>query len=101
MAKQLINPKVGSLVYKPYEPNNPGKVKKVLNPNTSLTNPNIILPSGHLISIKTQLPVEVAWFNGGITIEASEHLHDFDALIAEHQKKLNTHTSKLPQLALL
>ena len=97
MAKKVTSPKVGKFVYRPYGAQNPGKIKKILPKGTPLTKGT--LDYGTIkIPIRSNSPVEVAWIDGTTTIEDAEHLSDFDALIADHQKKLNTHTSKLPAL---
>lgn len=84
MAQKINAPKVDMYVYMPYGANKPGKIKKILAGN------------------KSQFcQVEVAWVDGSITTEEAYHLSDFNALIADHQKKLNTHTSKLPILQAL
>lgn len=108
MAKHVSNPIVGMYVYRPYEAQNPGKIKQLLPPNTPLTNPSIVLGTGAFggpnISIPNMVvgvPVEVAWYDGTTSVEDSHILNDFDALIADHKKKLGTHTSKLKKLGAL
>lgn len=101
MAMKIITPHVGMYVYVPYGATNPGKIKQLLPQNTPLTNPNTLNFGSAFGSVSigtTGTPVEVAWHSGKVTIEDSFHLSDFNALIADHQKKLNTHTSKIPRL---
>ena len=73
--------KAGDYVYEPYLPNNPGKVLSVKH-------------TANAIGFKFY-EVEVKWLNGGTTKCEDFTLKDFNKLIADHRKKLNTHTSKL------
>lgn len=102
MAKKVNNPTVGLYVYRPYQAQNPGKIKKILPKGTQLTSNSINLGGGINVPLPPMgKPVEVAWLDGTTTIEDSFHLSDFDALIKDHKKKLNTHTSKLKALGSL
>jgi len=83
MAKKLQNPKVGDYVYKPFAPSMAGKII------------GCVKLAG---AFPGDCSVTVKWLNGTVTTETSWHLQDFNGLIAEHQKRLATHTKTLERL---
>jgi hypothetical protein len=78
---------IGKNVYLPFKPNIPGKIISVSVENNQ--------------HIGQMLVAEVKFINDSIYKHEVWHLNDFDALIADHQKKLKTHTDKLAILASL
>jgi len=78
---------VGDYVYEAYLPQTPGVVKDIKK----------VLIKGTLEDYE----VTVHFVNGTTKVVTDLILRDFNQLIADHQKKLNTHTSKLPLLAKL
>ena len=97
--KQKYN--VGDFVYEPYSPQRPGKVMRIVGAGSTTididggvgTIPPLVLSSNDY--------VEVKFLNGKTKQISMMHLADFNALIADHQKKLQTHQSKLSKLAAL
>ena len=78
---------VGSLVYRPYKPQSPGKVIEVLGEFE-------ILDGKYRIR-----KVQVRWLKGGKeTDEDTGSLNSFDELIEDHQKKLNNHLATKKKL---
>jgi len=73
--------KAGSFVYMPYLPQNPGKIISLNTPDKY-----------------GNRSVNVKWLDGKTSQHKAYNLKSFDALIADHKKKLKTHTSKLPAL---
>jgi hypothetical protein len=83
MAKTAYLPRVGQRVYKCYRPTNPGVIREVIPQETIQT------PAGQT---HTPTPhVRVFWLDGTVTTGSSLGLMDFDALIDDHHKKLDTH----------
>lgn len=78
MARTLfgLNNLVGRRVYKPYAPTQAGIIRSEE-------------PSGTLT---------VKWLDGTTEIVSKRGLNDFDSLIEDHKKKLNTHLRTLAKL---
>ncbi len=74
---------VGDYVYRAFQPQKPGKVARIAQER----------PYFNLVEIK--------WISGETTVTDEGGLRDFNGLIADHEKKLQTHKSKLPKLGLL
>ena len=83
MANRLNSNKelMGAFVYQPFLPNNPGVVIKVEDSGR---------PDTKLLTVK--------WLNGLVSQHADHRLNDFQGLIDDHRKKLNTHENKLQLL---
>ena len=56
------------------------------------------LKAGTIIEVYLYGSVRILWVSGETTLEWTLELRDFDALIADHQKKLNTHLQTLKKL---
>ncbi len=98
MATHKQKYQVGDYVYEPYAPQNLGKVMKLVGAGiTKIDIGGSISP----LVYRSNDYVEIKFLNGKIKQISMSHLADFNALIADHQKKLQTHTSKLPILAKL
>ncbi len=82
MAYTINNPKVGQYVYKGFRPLNPGIIRTIDGKDFG----------GHFDCVHVQ------WLSGLITAETTNGLNDFDALIADHRKKLNTHEANHQRL---
>jgi hypothetical protein len=76
-------PKVWQTVYKHGTPQKPGVIMSVDSKKSK------------------DFMVHVKWLDGSITSEFTCGLKDFGALIADHQKKLNTHQHNLRKLKAL
>ena len=81
-----FNPAVGQLVYKSFSPAQAGKIVEVIGKEWYL--------DAH--QNRQEFPsfwlVKVRWIKDGIITEISTRgLEDFEGLIMNHQRKLNTH----------
>jgi hypothetical protein len=76
----------GTRVYQAYAPQRAGVVLEDLGPAG---------PCGYFRHLR------IRWLGGETTHHSSGHLNDFDALIADHQKKLATHLKTLEKLKAL
>jgi hypothetical protein len=85
MAIVVNEPRVGQRVYKHARPQVAGVIKKVLG----------------LRDHATTWRVRVKWLNGSEEELDSWNLKDFDALIADHEKKLQTHLATKKKLEAL
>lgn len=85
-----MRPEIGDFVYKAFRPQTPGKAIEIIEGPTHVAGTGKIWKEADRVRIK--------WINGEITIENSLFLKDFRALIADHEKKLATHRSKLAKL---
>lgn len=86
MANPIWNPFIGQLVYRPFKPQNPGKIIEIEEGAKSI-NPSM-----------KEVKVKVKWIKGEISSWYSYNLNDFDELIKEHEKKLNTHKNAKQKL---
>ena len=73
------NPKVGQRVYQAYSPQRAGVITAILPP---LDKPVFAVSFPN---------VEVTWLDGSKTTQNTVGLRDFDSLITDHVKKLDTH----------
>lgn len=80
--------KVGDFVYQPYSPQKAGKVIKTEIKSKRFPNGNS----------EDYLYVTVKFLDGTVKELWELHLNDFNQLIADHEKKLQTHRSKLVKL---
>ena len=76
------NPKVGDYVYRHCKPQQPGVIRTVDGKDFH----------------RYFIMVHVQWLDGQITPETTSGLKDFNALIADHEKKLATHKKTLAKL---
>ncbi len=81
---------VGDYVYKPYTPQTPGKITAIQRK----------VCAGHQGGYVEYLAT-VKWLNSTTSVVNCLHLSSFTRLIKDHEKKLKTHTTKLPLLAKL
>lgn len=71
---------IGRRVYKIYRPSIAGVVREVTSRG----------------AFENQ--IKVAWIDGSTSVESEFDLKDFDALIADHEKKLATHRATLEKI---
>ena len=83
--------KAGDFVYKAYQPQTPGKVIRVMDGEMKHD-----MATGK--TWKTPDRAEVKWINGKTEIVSVLSLQNFRQLIADHEKKQETHKSKLTRL---
>jgi hypothetical protein len=81
-----MQPEVGDFVYKAYTPQSAGKVIRIIEGQMRTT------------TFKEPPGAEIKWINGTTTIENVLSLRDFRSLIADHEKKLETHKKTLSKL---
>lgn len=95
MATPIDIVKVGDIVYKAFEPRNPGVVIEAKQ--REIEHVGFLSPRKDLLN-----SVKIKWSNGKITDEAYygyiSPFNDFKALIEETERKLNSHRSKLKKL---
>lgn len=92
MAKRANKAYVGMRVYAPFAPQRAGIV-------THVGDEIIIKWAGKPNYHTGNHYITVRWLTGESTENMSDsHVNDFDALIADHQKKLATHTVTLDRL---
>lgn len=90
MAKTLCDAvEVGKRVYRPYSPAQAGVIMKVYDRSTE----SYLYTPPPLVWVK--------WVDGSEGMISSLGLNDFDALIEDHQKKLNMHLATLTKLEAL
>ena len=87
--------KVGDVVYKPYLPQNPGKVIEVFDPPVRLPDPVGRWKGDPPIR---SYEVKVRWLDKTETYEQWPQLNNFLTLIEVHQRRLRKHTGKLLEL---
>ena len=86
-----IQYEVGDFVYRAFKPQTPGKVVAVIDGGTK-SNP----ATGKTWKVPNR--AEVKWLNGKVEMVDMLVLQSFYKLIADHEKKLETHKSKLLKL---
>jgi hypothetical protein len=94
----LYDYKVGDYVYEPYRPQKPAKVIANLGDAFVFNGKRSFLNESWNSAGVTSL-LEIKFLNGTTKKCLSIYLLSFKALIADHEKKLNTHKSKLKDLA--
>jgi hypothetical protein len=86
----FMQPEVGDFVYKAYTPQTAGKVIRIIEGQMrTALNGN---------TFKEPPKAEIKWLNGTTTILSVLSLQDFRGLIADHEKKLETHRKTLSRL---
>lgn len=83
MARVAGEPRVGQRVYRFGKPLRPGIIQEVYG------------LSANSVSFKD---VKVKWLDGVVEVRTSNGLQDFDALIEDHRRKLETHLKTLKKL---
>ena len=81
----IIDPKVGEFVYRPFCTSQNGKIISV----------------GDHIDMWPGTAVTVKWSTGKITEENCGNLKDLEQLIADHERKINTHKKRIKVLEAL
>lgn len=90
--KQKYN--IGDYVYESYKPLNPGKVIRTIS-DTTHTEEDPSIQGG--ITFHENI-LEVKFLNGETKLINTMHLADFQELIDDHKKKLQTHLNNKAKL---
>ncbi len=88
----LMQPDVGDFVYVAYTPQSPGKVVRIIEGVVRTAR------DGSGRQYRDAPTAEIKWLKGGTTIISVLGLRDFRSLIADHEKKLDTHRKTLSRL---
>jgi hypothetical protein len=88
MTTRIDTPVIGQFVYEPFSPQKVGIIR-------SITSKKVNRISSFFVSVEWVTPKGVRTIEKNVD---SNHLNDFDSLIADHQKKLNTHLASKKRL---
>ena len=92
-ADGYMQAEVGDFVYKAFKPQTPGKVVRVIEGE--------MRTDFRGRPYRESAKAEVCWLNGTTSIVSMLNIRSFRELIADHERKLETHRSKLERLEAL